>query len=421
MFYLILAAGATSAISLALGGTIIEPPKPAPNTKEVFVKIKDAYEIHEKVITHLTDNVGVKDLQEFVDLFQLPDEIPKFINDVGLEKGLISLQVARLRRAHKAIKKGIEEKEAREAKCGRDDDPEAPLPKDDLEKARAEFWRRYKLSLPSDAVPSDQLLSKVLRESMNRLFTAQPIWKVADMAGPTQANPDARSLFVYLAKLRVYVTALAIAGSRACDEVPSDAEAPTTVAAKYVHAPFDTLLRYLYRAEKRAHRIAAINPKFALQWLSERDEEERTAWVDSLRSSSMRVGEIVAKSLVERENLWTVPKDIPQVKGETSSAAATKDSGWKSQSSWGQYGQKRQYGGNQYQQQAKRGRPDDSDIKTKPTLASGEPICPDFNKGTCTSTPCAKGLHVCNVLCKRDRACGMKNHCALRCENKLRV
>ena len=80
-----------------------------------------------------------------------------------------------------------------------------------------------------------------------------------------------------------------------------------------------------------------------------------------------------------------------------------------------------QYGGNQYQQQAKRCRSDDSDIKKKPTLASGEPTCPDFNKGTCTSTPCAKGLHVCNVLCKRDHACGMKNHCALRCENKLRV
>ncbi len=51
-------------------------------------------------------------------------------------------------------------------------------------------------------------------------------------------------------------------------------------------------------------------------------------------------------------------------------------------------------------------------------MSDGRPICPDFNKGTCTADPCAKGLHACNVLCKTGRTCGMTNHCALNCFNK---
>ncbi len=80
---------------------------------------------NDKITGHLTDNVGVKDLQDFVEMVLLPEEILKFVCDVGLDAKLVALQVARVMRAHKAIKKGIEEKDARQAKCGRDEDPKS--------------------------------------------------------------------------------------------------------------------------------------------------------------------------------------------------------------------------------------------------------------------------------------------------------
>ena len=59
--------------------------------------------------------------------------------------------------------------------------------------------------------------------------------------------------------------------------------------------------------------------------------------------------------------------------------------------------------------------------KIKETMARGEKICPDFNLGKCEA-PCKNGLlHVCNVFCRRNRACGMRNHCALDCRNKLKA
>eukprot|EP00972_Heterocapsa_arctica_P023137 3407084-Heterocapsa_arctica.AAC.1 len=59
----------------------------------------------------------------------------------------------------------------------------------------------------------------------------------------------------------------------------------------FVECPLDIMLRYHHRATRQA---ALVNPRDALEWLTRRDKEERTLWVDKHRSSASTFGSVVA-------------------------------------------------------------------------------------------------------------------------------
>jgi len=225
-------------------------------------------------------------------------QVPAYIAKAELGDAA-PLQVARVRRAWRAMRDALAEAARLQAAHADDADLDAPLGKVDLENIMGQFWRRYHFALPAAIEPSDTLKVRVLREINPRLLSVRPVAKAHSArseavsrggSGPPEAAAAAASLVKYLAKLRTFCYAYAIAGAAPLADAPTEPETRASDPLLYVKCPLDTVMRYYYRTEERAYQVAEADPKRALSWLTARDEADRTAWVEPLTGRSHREG-----------------------------------------------------------------------------------------------------------------------------------
>ena len=406
-------------MALTLGGVSVPaPPASSADPVQVFKALQEQYTLDQKVVDFMLGTSKLTSLEDFVHLFSGESDVGPYIELMKLGEGA-PLQTSRLRRAWRAIKTALDQQEKAAKATADEPDLDAPLPKRDLERVAEQFWRRYKISLPASVEPCDTLKARTIRELGQRLISVRPIWKVRSMihqvhaagrsseiaaksAAPQDEESEAKTLAAYLGKLRTLCFAYAIAGSDPLVGAPQEAETRASDSTNYVLAPLDTMLRYYYRAEERALRVAEMQPGEALAWLAERDEAERTAWVEAHRSSALPFGRIVKQAFVEREATWLVDNSLKRKAPDR-----------KTDASGG--------GGQRRPSPPKRAKADLTANTRARKLASGKLICQAWNQGGCKS-PCPKGEeHVCNRACKFGRACGMSNHKHDECRNKKRL
>jgi hypothetical protein len=176
-------------------------------------------------------------------------------------------------------------------------------------------------------MPSDRTISRTVREFEARALSVRPLNKIkaqsevrteeprqsADIgkfhitAGTRDSPVEMRTELDVLSRFELYLTAMAIAGAtplREAQPVPMGGD--TSVEVVF---PYDLAMRFKWMVEEAMCKVPAAARR---GWLLHMLEEEQAHWVYSVQFSTLTIGQIVAKSLVERRPLWFTPNSYSQ-------------------------------------------------------------------------------------------------------------
>jgi hypothetical protein len=176
-------------------------------------------------------------------------------------------------------------------------------------------------------MPSDRTISRTVREFEARALSVRPLNKIkaqsevrteeprqsADIgkfhitAGTRDSPVEMRTELDVLSRFELYLTAMAIAGAtplREAQAVPMGGD--TSVEVVF---PYDLAMRFKWMVEEAMGKVPVTARR---AWLLHMLEEEQAHWVYSVQFSTLTIGQIVAKSLVERRPLWFTPNAYSQ-------------------------------------------------------------------------------------------------------------
>ncbi len=208
-----------------------------------------------------------------------------------------------------------------------DADLDMPLPQKTVQSRLEVFYGRYRMTLPPRRMPSDRTIARTVREFEARALSVRPLNKIkaqsevrteeprqsADIGkfhistGSRDSPVEMRSELDVLARFELYLTAMAIAGVtplREAQPVPMGGD--TSVEVVF---PYDLAMRFKWMIEEALVKVPVAARR---GWLLHMLEEEQAHWVYSVQFSTMTIGQIVAKSLVERRPLWFTPNSHSQ-------------------------------------------------------------------------------------------------------------
>jgi hypothetical protein len=156
------------------------------------------------------------------------------------------------------------------------------------------------------------------------------------------------------------------------------------------------MMAYHHRAQKAP----------TLQWLIQRDIEERTRWVELFGSSAKELGAVVKEVMQLRSAHWEVESPLPSLPNAGGGTVAQQKGAGK--------GTK----GNKSGQASASASPVSQLAKT---LRDGAKLCNAYNTARgCQENPCSKGKRRCSLVLKNGRVCGSHTHCAANCDNRRR-
>ena len=334
-------------MALSVGGSTVALPTPVGDPKVVFEELGKQFNLDAKVITYLVEKVGLTTLEEFSYLVVKEDEFTELVAKIpDLESKM--LQTARLRMAWTGVRDAAKTAIANRRGDQDAEDLDALLPKPQLDQLQDSFWLRYKLSFPPDDDVCDALLSRIYRELQRRLLTVRDVWATKTLAhqlrseqerskrpkdqreqGKDIEGPPKQTVANFLRLLMVLLLAYAKAGVARRDSAPV-AEKRGADTTLYVQAPLDWVWRYYRRVAARAARLAELGVN-VLDWISKRDEAERSMWVELFRISDRPLGCIIKEVYEKRESVWMIDEDAirerqfrrnSEVKGEKAGGRA---------------------------------------------------------------------------------------------------
>jgi len=380
--------------------------------EQAFKKMQQDYAISDVFIKWCLEptGLGARSIEDFEFAMGAEGDAAALIAAAEVKDNVIQ-QTSRVRQAWAALRKASNEKEVIKKRGIEDTDMDAILPQPELDKVHDNFWARHRLTFPPDIAPSDLLISRVVKELGKRTLSLREVAKVHTQTHQNKAqrkrakiNADTEillgereeaeavvSVHGYLNRLLTLMLAYAIAGNKKVqgglpDELKSDQNL-------VVEVPLDTVMRYYYRAVDRANRVT---PRWvALEWLTRKDEEERSMWVDAIRNTGENLGAIIARKMESRESMWEPPE--PQQAGESRVQ--------------------------EYKEPAERPRKPKGNGKgngkaqvgqTAYRMHNGEALCQEYQRGQCNAVNCRKGRHVCGTMRGKGAVCGAA-HPAVQC------
>ena len=291
-------------------------------------------------------------------------------------------------------------------------DLDALLGNSELRDLKSAFWRRYKLRFPPEVHPADATISRVTRELTKRMLCVYNIWRVkslqfqqattqkkrkiavADSLYVEEAEEDepaSRDANSYLDKLWTLLLAYAMAGSAAYATAPSVAEGLGSNSVEYVEVPVDIIQQYFYRA-KRSAALVPFNQR--LEWLQQRDNDERSEWVARFRDSQKSLGRVIQEVYAMRDAHWSVPITT----SGTPSSRSTPEPVTPVKSDSNRWTLGNPINGRQVAK----------------ILKDGTRLCQAFQHGQCK----AKAKHRCGLVLRKERACGAPGHGAAACRGR---
>ena len=181
---------------------------------------------------------------------------------------------------------------------------------------------------------------------------------------------------------------------------------------KVVQVPLDVVIRYYFRAKDKSHQslrnISARQKVF--NWLVDRDEQERSLWVERFRNTKEDLGAIIQAKMESRDSMWQ-PLGKPDAATNSNSSQVWTD-------------QQMQF------QPATKGKGKGKGAKDKGagsanvvpgrfarSFQNGTILCPDYQQNQCWNNFCPKGRHLCAYVLPSGRICG-GTHPAVHCPSR---
>ena len=220
---------------------------------------------------------------------------------------------------------------------------------------------------------------------------------------PEELN-EAHNLRSYLDKLFMLLLAYAIAGAKPVKGAP-DKEKRGDDTTKFVIVPLDQCIKYHTRVCRFAYSVPYPS---ALEMVRKRDEGDREMWIDYYRGGSSTLGEVMQKVYEVRDATWQPPEEQARKGSAQEGTPRGRDRDRKKPPARSRTPPRPP------KPVAPRLR--QSDLLDK--MKNGEPLCPDYQWGKCSKTPCPKGKHVCAKMRGAGRVCGGA-HPAIKCTVNL--
>ena len=381
-----------------------------PNVQQVFQDIGNQFLWEPVVVQWLTDpgGLGCVGVNDF--MYAATDEagvadLVRMINGVTN----IHQQISRVKQAWVALRQAYSDQEALKRKRQDDTDLDSLLQQPVLDSLSDMFHARCHLTLPPHLAPSDALVSRLAKELDKRVLSVRDVWKSRTLehqlkrqkrktqitsSFPLVQDDDdedvsvQRTVHNYLELLHTLLLAYGIAGVNRLPMAPA-AELRTTDSTTCVQAPLDILMRYFWRAQRQVHMLPHNRQ---LMWLTTKDEQERSKWVDIYRNSGLELGQVVSQVFSQREAMWEIDQEVPSPKrGQAAGGEGGKGSGGKappakstSSASGSGTGQ----------------------LKTASTFKDGTTVCAGYNSSKgCNDKKC-QDKHLCAVVLPSGRVCG---------------
>ena len=324
------------------------------------------------------------------------------------------LMTSRLRQTWRALRDATEAQEALKRKRVDDTDLDALLQQQVLDTLQDQFHARYHLTLPPHLAPADALVSRLAKELEKRVLSVRDVWKsrnqehqlrrqkrrtaLTDSLTLVQDEADddpqvPHTVQCYLELLQTLLFAYSIAGVTRLPNAPQ-VESRTTDSTTVVQAPLDVLMRYFWRC---AQKVQTVPGPRQLTWLTNKDEQERSRWVDVFRNSSMEFGQVVSQVFQQREAMWEIQDSeppSPKKQQDRSLSGAGKGSSSKG---------KGMGSGSKGMGQKAQSQP----IQFAKAFRDGSLVCAAFNSSRgCALKEACQEKHLCSVILQSGRVCG---------------
>eukprot|EP00435_Cladocopium_sp_Y103_P003032 s2717_g1.t1 len=143
---------------------------------------------------------------------------------------------------------------------------------DEAEDLKTMWFKRYHLKPDPSCMPSDRLISKLVRALRKKTLEVVDVWSVRSLTHQLTHSTKRRKVDH---QLRVHT--------------------------KYVLVPLDVLMRYKTRAEELAGRVGESQ---RLQLVSQLDGQERAEWSARYGASTDSLGQTIVTLMRERDALW---------------------------------------------------------------------------------------------------------------------
>ena len=359
-------------------------------------------------------------------------EIKDFVDAIGISDAAVKLQqISRIRRAWVELRKAQKDADLLKAR-GRDDvDMDQLLTQQELDDAADKFYRRYKISYPPAIMPSDQLISRVSKEVSKRALSMRDLWKNKSQAQmlkatrkrtaltdgvdllsaePEDDGHEPHTLHVYLSKLFMQLLAHTVVGTVAVSTAPTS-EPRGSDTTDFVEFPLDLAFRYYYRAQRYATRVSQLRLP-ALEYLQQRDESEREAWIEYFRNGATTLGKVVLRVYEMREGMWQPPEQP---------ARSLKDAAKEEDPNTPERKRRKGKGKGERQESTPPPPTPKGKVVMDFTLRDGTKLCSQYQHGKCKSKEsCDQGKHLCAARLRSGRVCGLR-HPGSKCLNKQRV
>eukprot|EP00438_Fugacium_kawagutii_P015001 Skav227499 [mRNA] locus=scaffold282:174451:175605:+ [translate_table: standard] len=378
-------------------------PRQLATKEETFAALAAQFNFSERVRDKIID-CGCETLSDFTYMVNSEDEVKTVFIDTLANLDGPRIQAARLRHAWVACKALMESLKSSKAQAVVVEDEESLLPQDELLDLKAMWFRRYHLKPEPGCMPSDRLISKVVRSLRKHTLEVMDLWSVRSLTHQRIHGQKRRriadGLFVqevddtedagvknwaaYLKKLDIYLCALSIAGCRPVDPAPVSPETAASESTEYVLIPYDLLLRYRTRAEDLASRISDSQK---LRVVSQLDVQERGEWSARFGGGGRTLGSVIFAVMRDRDALWIGASPVADLGGSAPSSSVAAPS---------------------------------ASPGVSLSLRDGTKLCDAFQKGKCphSGKSCPSGAHRCGKVKGSGRPCGSFAHGASSCDNK---
>jgi len=413
-------------------------------SRDKLIKLLQDHSIHQDVVTHLTDVLGMQSLDDLATIVEDRSELQANVLDGVPSQRTVPRQRFRLKQAWRIAQDEHDLKSERRKAGWAAEDINAPLDSPSQEQVHANFKRIYRFGFRSHDCCADGLFGRIYRESQKWDNTFVKMAKIKDQRLSQMVQEPRRSVLMpgvlllqgatgdgqvsipgpmqYLHGIRVYTNMLAVAGTHQVESKVQKEPGGHTVSVPF--CPYDVARAYASLAEEKVLAYMRKHPKapgaMILAYLRNADEHTRMRMMELVRGDPKHtVGEALQRATTESTHEWATPQHVEEKRGASDDRRKGGDRGGLQLRSRPRNRSRSRHRTSQrttimFRQRDERGDAQ-RNIKTVQHVR-GDPICKAYNDNRGCRRPCPQGkVHCCDAQVggSKKLVCGKKDHTRL--------